>query len=144
MGQSSPGGSAVPEPGVAVTGAWCLGGTCRASALPLSGKPGPAGSTHGRMELPWVGRATGRDTSINWASHCPVVPIDAGKSCLLCRGVQHTGNGCLPQSLYLPSSQFKIVLSIFCFPLICFVQFPLTQITRLSFSSIFQSSCAKS
>lgn len=92
------------------------------------------------------GRATARETSIKWTSDFPVIPTGAGKSCLLCRGIQihHAGNGCLYQTLYLPSSQFKIVLSVFCFPLICFVQFPLTQITRLSFSSIFQSSCAKS
>lgn len=144
MGQSSPWGCAVSEPGMAVAGAWSLGGTCRASPLPPSEKPGPAGSTSGWLELLLVGRAAGRETSINWASDFAVVSTDAGKSCLLCRGIQHTGNGCLHQSLYLPSSQFKIVLSIFCFPLICFVQFPLTQISTLSFSSIFQSSCAKS
>lgn len=143
MGQSSPWGSAVSELGVAVAGVWSLGGTCRASPLPLSEKRGPAGSTHEWMEMLLVGRPAGRKTSIHWKPDFPVVPIHAGKSCLLCRGIQHAGNGCLHQSLYLPSSQFKIVLSIFCFPLICFVQFLLTQITRLSFSSIFQSSCAK-
>lgn len=95
MGQSSPWGSAVPEPGVGGSGrAWSLGGSSRASALSLSEKPGPAAAPGNGWSCSWWAEPQGGKPALTGQMIFQLFPIDAGKSSLLCRGIHH-GNGCL-------------------------------------------------
>lgn len=115
MGQSSPWGSAVSEPGVAVAGAWSQEGTCRAPRLPLSEKPGPAGSTCEWVEMLLVGRDTGRETSINWHMIFQLSTLMLVKA-VCCAGEFSTleMDACISHCIYpLASSKLFSLYSVF-------------------------------
>lgn len=106
--------------------------------IPLSEKRVPAWQH--LLEQLSVGRAMGKETSVNWAAD---FSHPCSKSCSLCGEFNVLEMDACVRFSYLPSSQFKIVL-IFCFPVICIVHFELTQIPDFHFPLFFQSSCVES